>query len=81
MVEKTIIEKLVNLNENIEVLIEDGNKRLVKRFSFSKGKNNKPQIDYCFQTKKKFDGGLERWCIEYFNRSKTLVERRFLGLK
>lgn len=42
MVEKTIFEKIVN-NENIEVLIEDGNKRLVKRFSFYKGKNKKTE--------------------------------------
>ena len=44
------------------------------------GENTKKEIvDYCLQEKiQGFDD--ERWRIVYFNRSRKLVERRFLGL-
>lgn len=66
-----------------EVLKTNGDKRLVKRsYSLTRWnrKNNKKTIiDYCLQEKiQGFED--ERWRIVYFNRSRKLVERRFLGL-
>jgi len=66
----------------IEVLKEEGNKRLVKRI-FERVGNKLPVVDYCIQEKidlPQIPRGEERWGIEYCNKSKTLVERRFLGL-
>ena len=63
-----------------EVLKTNGDKRLVKRIRHWNRKNNKKAIiDYCLQEKiQGFED--ERWKIVYFNRSRKLVERRFLGL-
>ena len=66
-----------------EVLKTNGDKRMVKRsYSLTRWnrKNNKKTIiDYCLQEKiQGFED--ERWKIVYFNRSRKLVERRFLGL-
>ena len=63
-----------------EVLKTNGDKRLVKRIRHWYRKNTKREIiDYCFQ--EKIQGFKdERWKIVYFNRSKSLVERRFLEL-
>ena len=63
-----------------EVLKTNGDKRLVKRIRHWNRKNNKKDvIDYCLQEKiQGFED--ERWKIVYFNRSKSLVERRFLEL-
>ena len=71
-----------NMNK-YEVLKTNGDKRLVKRIYSLKRwnrKNNKREIiDYCLQEKiQGFED--ERWKIVYFNRSRKLVERRFLGL-
>lgn len=66
----------------IEVLKEEGNKRLVKRI-FERIGNKLPIVDYCIQEKidlPQIPRGGERWSIEYCNKSKILVERRFLGL-
>lgn len=66
-------------NDEIEVLRinSDGNKRLIKRIFKYNGKE--PRIDYCIQSKfYVYDD--ERWMTEYYNNSKTKVERRFLGL-
>ena len=69
--------------DKYEVLKTNGDKRLVKRsYSLTRWnrKNTKKEIiDYCLQEKiQGFED--ERWRIVYFNRSKSLVERRFLGL-
>ena len=80
------MEKTESFFPNItkyEVLKTNGDKRLVKRsYSLKRwnGKNNKKDIiDYCLQEKiQGFED--ERWRIVYFNRSRKLVERRFLGL-
>lgn len=66
--------------EKIEVLKTNGDKRLVKRIRHWNRKNNKKDIiDYCLQEKiQGFED--ERWKILYFNRSRKIVERRFLGL-
>ena len=66
-----------------EVLKTNGDKRLVKRSysltRFNRKNNKKTIIDYCLQ--EKIQGFKdERWKIVYFNRSRKLVERRFLGL-
>ena len=63
-----------------EVLKTNGDKRLVKRIRHWYSKNTKKEIvDYCLQEKiQGFEE--ERWKIVYFNRSRKLVERRFLGL-
>ena len=63
-----------------EVLKTNGDKRLVKRIRYWNRKNTKKEIiDYCLQEKiQGFED--ERWRIVYFNRSRKLVERRFLGL-
>ena len=66
-----------------EILKTNGDKRLVKRSHsvtrFNKKMNKKTIIDYCLQEKiQGFED--ERWRIVYFNRSRKLVERRFLGL-
>ena len=61
-----------------EVLKVNGNKRLIKRTFNYKG-NREPKIDYCIQSKF-YVYGYERWIIEYYNKSKTKVERRFLSL-
>jgi hypothetical protein len=64
----------------IEVINTNGNKRFVKRIRHWNSKNTiKEIIDYCLQEKiQGFED--ERWKIVYFNRSRKLVERRFLGL-
>ena len=69
--------------EKIEVLKTNGDKRLVKRSydltRWNRRNNKKTIIDYCLQEKiQGFED--ERWKIVYFNRSRKLVERRFLGL-
>ena len=66
--------------EKYEVLKTNGDKRLVKRIRHWNRKNTKREIiDYCLQEKiEGFED--ERWKIVYFNRSRKLVERRFLGL-
>jgi hypothetical protein len=67
-------------NVKIEIIRENNNKRLVKRTILldKKGKL-KELVDYCLQEKiERFTD--DRWKIVYFNRSKKLVERRFLGL-
>ena len=69
-------------NDKIEVIRENGNKRVVKRTiclkRFNRKGNFKQNVDYCLQEKiTEFE---DRWRIIYFNKSKTLVERRFLGL-
>lgn len=66
--------------EKIEVIKTNGDKRLVKRIRHWNRKNNKKDIiDYCLQEKiQGFED--ERWKILYFNRSRKIVERRFLGL-
>lgn len=66
-----------------EILKTNGDKRLVKRSysltRFNRKNNKKTIIDYCLQEKiQGFED--ERWRIVYFNRSRKLVERRFLGL-
>ena len=68
-----------NMN-TYEVLKTNGDKRLVKRIRDWNRKNNKKEIiDQCLQEKiQGFED--ERWRIVYFNRSRKLVERRFLGL-
>lgn len=61
----------------IEVIRENGNKRVVKR-TFNKKENFKQNVDYCLQEKiTEFE---DRWRIVYFNKSRKLVERRFLEL-
>ena len=69
--------------EKIEVLKTNGDKRLVKRSydltRWNRRNNKKTIIVYCLQEKiQGFED--ERWRIVYFNRSRKLVERRFLGL-
>ena len=66
--------------DKYEVLKTNGDKRLVKRIRHWNRKNTKREIiDYCLQEKiQGFED--ERWKIVYFNRSRKLVERRFLGL-
>lgn len=66
--------------EKYEVIKTNGDKRLVKRIRYWYRKNTKKEIiDYCLQEKiQGFED--ERWKIVYFNRSRKLVERRFLGL-
>ena len=60
-----------------EVLKTNGDKRLVKRIRHWYRKNTKRE--YCLQERiQGFED--ERWKIVYFNRSRKLVERRFLGL-
>lgn len=71
-----------NISE-YEVLKTNGDKRLVKRIyslkRWNRKNNKKDVIDYCLQEKiQGFED--ERWRIVYFNRSRKLVERRFLGL-
>ena len=62
----------------IEVLKVNGDKRLVKRI-FKKKSGKIDNVDYCIQTK--INGfNDDRWRIDYFNRSRTKTERRFLGL-
>lgn len=65
-------------NDEIEVLKVNGNKRLIKRI-FNYSGNKEPRIDYCIQSKF-YVYDEERWMTEYYNNSKTKVERRFLGL-
>lgn len=80
------MEKTESFFTNIdkyEVLKTNGDKRLVKRnhsvIRFNKKMNKKTIIDYCLQEKiQGFED--DRWKIVYFNKSKKLVERRFLGL-
>jgi hypothetical protein len=69
--------------EKIEVLKTNGDKRLVKRSydltRWNRKNNKKTIIVYLLQEKiQGFED--ERWKIVYFNRSRKLVERRFLGL-
>ena len=61
----------------IEILSERGNKRLIKRI-FSRTGNKLPEINYCIQ--ERLDMKEERWSIKYYNKSRILVERKFLGL-
>ena len=73
---------LPNITE-YEVLKTNGDKRLVKRSynlrRWNKRNNKKTLIVYWLQEKiQGFED--ERWRIVYFNRSRKLVERRFLGL-
>ena len=63
---------------NIEVIKYNGNKRLIKRI-FNQEGNKEPRIDYCIQSKI-YVCDNERWMTEYYNNSKTKVERRFLGI-
>ena len=63
---------------DIEVIKYNGNKRLIKRI-FNQEGNKEPMIDYCIQSKIYVQGD-ERWITEYYNNSKTKVERRFLGI-
>ena len=77
------MEKIVSYFTNMkeyEVLKTNGDKRLVKRIRHWNRKNTRREIiDYCLQEKiQGFED--ERWKIVYFNRSKSLVERRFLEL-
>lgn len=65
-------------NDEFEVLKDNGDKRLVKR-TFKRQGNKEPIVDYCVQTKF-YLYGEERWMTEYYNNSKSKVERRFLGL-
>ena len=76
--EKT--ESFFTNTKTYEVLKTNGDKRLVKRIRRWNRKNTKREIiDYCLQEKiQGFED--ERWKIVYFNRSRKLVERRFLGL-
>lgn len=62
----------------IEVIKYNGNKRLIKRI-FNQEGNKEPRIDYCIQSKI-YVCDNERWMTEYYNNSKTKVERRFLGI-
>lgn len=62
----------------IEVIKYNSNKRLIKRI-FNQEGNKEPRIDYCVQSKIYVQGD-ERWITEYYNNSKTKVERRFLGI-
>jgi hypothetical protein len=69
--------------EKIEVLKTNGDKRLVKKSydltRWNRKNNKKTIIVYLLQEKiQGFED--ERWRIVYFNRSRKLVERRFLGL-
>ena len=69
--------------EKIEVLKTNGDKRLVKKSydltRWNRKNNKKTIIIYLLQEKiQGFED--ERWKIVYFNRSRKLVERRFLGL-
>ena len=75
-----IIESYFTNMKEYEVLKTNGDKRLVKRIRHWNRKNTKKEIiDYCLQEKiQGFED--ERWGIVYFNRSRKLVERRFLGL-
>jgi hypothetical protein len=75
-----IIESYFTNMKEYEVLKTNGDKRLVKRIRYWNRKNTKREIiDYCLQEKiQGFED--ERWRIVYFNRSRKLVERRFLGL-
>ena len=61
----------------IEILSERDNKRLVKRI-FNRPGNKLSEVDYCIQ--ERLDMKKERWSIKYYNRSRILVERKFLGL-
>ena len=74
------IESYFTNMKEYEVLKTNGDKRLVKRIINWNRKNTKREIiDYCLQEKiQGFED--ERWRIVYFNRSRKLVERRFLGL-
>lgn len=67
------------LNDNIEILAINGKKRFVKKI-FTRGKNKKCEIVYYVQERSQNDDKLEIWIDKYFNRSKKLVERRFLDL-
>ena len=69
--------------EKIEVLKTIGDKRLVKKSydltRWNRKNNKKTIIVYLLQEKiQGFED--ERWKILYFNRSRKIVERRFLGL-
>lgn len=80
------MEKTESFFTNIdtyEVLKTNGDKRLVKRSynlrRWNRKNNKKTIIVYLLQEKiQGFED--ERWKIVYFNRSRKLVERRFLGL-
>ena len=74
------IESYFTNMKEYEVLKTNGDKRFVKRIRHWNRKNTKREIIYyCFQ--EKIQGFKdERWKIVYFNRSRKLVERRFLGL-
>ena len=72
------MEKYINDIIEFEVLKINNDKRLVKRI-FKKKSGKIGNVDYCIQTK--INGfNDERWKIDYFNRSRTKTERRFLGL-
>ena len=77
-----ILEFKILLNKmtiyQIEIIKDSGNKRLIKRIFTQEG-NKEPRIDYCIQSKI-YVSGYERWANEYYNNSKTKVERRFLGI-
>lgn len=62
-----------------EVLKTNGDKRLVKRIRWNRRNTKKDIVDYCIQSKIYVHDN-ERWIIEYYNKSKTKVERRFLRL-
>ena len=74
------IESYFTNMKEYEVLKTNGDKRLVKRIRHWNRKNTKKEkFVYCLQEKiQGFED--ERWRIVYFNRSRKLVERRFLGL-
>lgn len=76
MVRKTTYSKKdTPMTREIEIIRTDGNRRFVKRIiQFG---NKKADIDYAIQYTRE---GLKHWITEYFNRSKTKVERRYLNL-
>ena len=64
--------------DEFEILKEKGSKRLIQRF-FKKSDGKEDRVDYAIQ-RKMIVYGEERWIIDYYNVSKSKVERRFLGL-
>ena len=64
--------------DEFEILKENGSKRLIQRF-FKKSDGKEDRIDYALQ-RKIYVYGEERWITDYYNVSKSKVERRFLDL-
>ena len=65
-------------NDKFEVLEEKGSKRLIKR-TFNYEGNKEPRVDYAVERKMIVYDDV-RWVLDYYNTSKSKVERRFLGL-